>query len=328
MVTVFVAVMMIAVEYVSVLTRGAFQHIMGGARWMQYAAAAILGALPGCLGPFMVVALYSHRAVSFGAIVTTMIATSGDEAFVMLSLFPATALWLTIGLAIVGFVAGPIVDTCVSVRYVVEHDSKLTLHDPDTCRCLPAKQLLREWRRPSTMRTALTLSLFAFVAVVGIGIGNMPVRGSVRITLLAIGVFAAFVVSTVPDHFLRDHLWQHVVKNHVPRIFVWTLGALMTISILEHLIDLTLYIQNSSWQILGIAGLVGIIPESGPHLVFVTLFANGNIPVSILVASSIVQDGHGMLPLLAESRRDFFRVKAVNLIVGVAVGAFLLALGR
>jgi hypothetical protein len=102
----------------------------------------------------------------------------------------------------------------------------------------------------------------------------------------------------------------------------------MTISILGHLIDLTLYIQNSSWQILGIAGLVGIIPESGPHLVFVTLFANGNIPVSILVASSIVQDGHGMLPLLAESRRDFFKVKAINLVVGLAVGALLLALGR
>jgi hypothetical protein len=141
-------------------------------------------------------------------------------------------------------------------------------------------------------------------------------------------VFAGFVVTTVPDHFLRDHLWQHVVKNHVPRIFAWTLGALLTISILGKLIDLTLYIQNSSWQIMGIAGLVGIIPESGPHLVFVTLFAHGDIPFSILVASSIVQDGHGMLPLLAESRRDFIRVKAVNLAVGLTVGALMLALGR
>jgi hypothetical protein len=34
-----------------------------------------------------------------------------------------------------------------------------------------------------------------------------------------------------------------------------------------------------------------------------------------------------MLPLLAHSRRDFVRVKAVNLVVGLAVGAALLAMG-
>jgi hypothetical protein len=46
-----------------------------------------------------------------------------------------------------------------------------------------------------------------------------------------------------------------------------------------------------------------------------------------LVASSIVQDGHGMLPLLAESRVDFLRVKGINLLAGVVVGALLMAMG-
>jgi hypothetical protein len=72
-----------------------------------------------------------------------------------------------------------------------------------------------------------------------------------------------------------------------------------------------------------IACLVGIIPESGPHLIFVTLFAKGTLPFSVLLANSIVQDGHGMLPLLAHSRRTFFTVKAVNLIAGVVVGLLL-----
>ena len=327
MITTFVAVMMIAVEYLSVLTRGAFQRVMGGAPWMQYAAAAVLGALPGCLGPFMIVALYAHRAVSFGAVVTTMIATSGDEAFVMLALFPKTALWLTLGLAFAGFVVGPAVDFFASDRCVVQPQSKLVLHEPNTCRCLPARQLLHEWRHPTGMRSTLTLSMFAFVAVVGVGIGNTPAWGWERVTLLAIGLFGCFVVITVPYHFLRDHLWQHVVLRHAPRVFAWTFGALLAIAIIGRLIDITMYIQHNVWQILGIAGLVGIIPESGPHLVFVTLFANGDIPISILVANSIVQDGHGMLPLLAESRRNFVRIKAVNLALGLAVGAIMLALG-
>jgi len=84
--------------------------------------------------------------------------------------------------------------------------------------------------------------------------------------------------------------------------------------------------DNMLWVLL-IAVLVGIIPESGPHLVFVTLFVQGSIPFSILIASSIVQDGHGMLPLLAESKRGFFAVKGVNVIVGLLVGVVGLLVG-
>ena len=32
----------------------------------------------------------------------------------------------------------------------------------------------------------------------------------VRVTLLLVGAFGLFVVSTVPDHFLGEHLWRHV----------------------------------------------------------------------------------------------------------------------
>jgi hypothetical protein len=48
----------------------------------------------------------------------------------------------------------------------------------------------------------------------------------------------------------------------------------------------------------------------------------------VLFASSIVQDGHGMLPLLAHSWRQFLKVKLINLIVGLLGGGLLLVLGR
>ena len=92
-------------------------------------------------------------------------------------------------------------------------------------------------------------------------------------------------------------------------------------------IILTTTLQNF-YQVLTVPiWLIGLIPESGPHLVFVTLFARGAIPFSILLASSIVQDGHGMLPMLAQSRRTFVVVKAINFAVGLAAGAVALALG-
>ena len=65
----------------------------------------------------------------------------------------------------------------------------------------------------------------------------------------------------------------------------------------------------------------------GPHLIFVTLFAEGLIPFSVLLAGSIVQDGHGMLPMLAHSRCAFFGVKGFNFALGLLVGILGLVMG-
>jgi len=80
-------------------------------------------------------------------------------------------------------------------------------------------------------------------------------------------------------------------------------------------------------EIFFIALIVGIIPESGPHMVFVMMFAKGLIPFSVLLASSIVQDGHGMLPLLSHSVRDSLAVKMFNIVIGLILGGALYLLG-
>jgi hypothetical protein len=328
MITAFVAVMMIAVEYLNVLTSGTFESALRGAPVVQYAAAVALGAIPGCLGAFTVVALYSHRVVSLGAVVGAMIATSGDEAFVMLALFPRAALWLTLGLAALGFLVAPIVDRVAGqARFAPESCARMTIH-PEECRCFPGEAVIRQWRRPTGSRVLLSLGIGGYTAWVALGGSGLPDAWNwVRLTLLLVGLFGTFVVATVPDHFLQEHLWRHVAVGHVPRVFAWTAGVLIGVAVLQQFTQFEALVRENLWTMLVAAGLLGIIPESGPHLVFVTLYAAGGIPISILVASSIVQDGHGMLPLLAHSRRDFLRVKAVNLALGVAVGAALLALG-
>lgn len=95
MITGFVAAMMMLIEYLNVFSRAKWARCLARGRMSQYLLASLLGATPGCLGAFTVVAMYSHGAVSFGAVVAAMIVTSGDEAFVMLALIPKTALALT-----------------------------------------------------------------------------------------------------------------------------------------------------------------------------------------------------------------------------------------
>lgn len=323
-VTAFVGVMMIAVEYLNVGSSGRLIAAMQRSRWAAYGIAAVLGATPGCLGGFALVALYTHGAVSFGALVAGMIATSGDESFVMLALFPGKAVALMVGLAVLGVLVGALVDRFVGGA--APACDQLQVHTaPSVPRCLICDGLLRQLSPPSVHRGALMAALGLFVAGVAAG-GIGPAEwGWVRVTLLATGAFGLFVAITVPDHFLEEHLWRHTLAGHVPRIFLWTTGALAAAKLVESFVPAADAISSNAWAVLPFAALLGVVPESGPHLVFVTLHDAGIVPLSIVVASSIAQDGHAMLPLLAHSGRAFIRVKAVKITAALIVGLLMLA---
>jgi len=72
---------------------------------------------------------------------------------------------------------------------------------------------------------------------------------------------------------------------------------------------------------------MGVIPESGPHLILVMKYAQGLLPFSILFTASFVQDGHGMLPSLSYSLKDSVLIKVFNLAFGLIAGGALFALG-
>jgi hypothetical protein len=330
-ITGFVFVMMLVIEYVNVLTSGAWQAVLARNLWVQYAVAAGLGIIPGCLGNFAVVAMYSHGILSLGAVVAAMIATSGDEAFVMIALVPRAALVLFALCFAVGVLAGAATDAVATRRFPSDAYccDGLMVHQRVEGVALDGARIRRQWKDCTAARGILATVLVLLVAAVVSGQIEPEGWGSVRVLLLISSAIALFIVATVSDHFLEEHLWRHVAKRHLPPIFLWTLGALIAMYVLfdrAH-VDVAGMVARGKWIILGIACLIGLIPESGPHLVFVTLFARGAIPFSILLASSIVQDGHGMLPMLAQSRRAFVIVKAINFGVGLAVGAAALAMG-
>jgi hypothetical protein len=331
-ITGFVFVMMLVIEYVNVLTRGAWQSVLARNRWTQYALAAALGLIPGCLGNFAVVAMYSHRILSLGAVVAAMIATSGDEEFVMIALVPRPAMFIFGICFALGVLAGALVDAVAKRRRSPELlcCDGLEVHARVEGALFDRAMIVRQWRDCTAARGVLAVSLALLIA--GVVSGQIETEGwtSVRVMLVVSSAIALFIVATVSDHFLDEHLWRHVAKRHLPSIFLWTLGALVAMYLLldRAQFDAAGAVARGKWIVLAAACLIGLIPESGPHLVFVTLFARGAIPFSILLASSIVQDGHGMLPMLAQSRRTFVIVKSINFVVGLAAGAAALALGH
>jgi len=329
LITSFVFVMMLLIEYINVQTHGSWQNKLKKTKFGQYALGVFLGAIPGCLGAFTVVSLYSHGVVSFGALVATMIATSGDEAYVMLSLFPLKAMLLIVTISVIGFLVGYLTDKFYKSQenLIEKFVHPLQLHEEELSEQHPKGYILKQLKNITLERVLLLSILSLFLILILLGTVEPYEWNWVRITLLAGTLFALFVVLTVPNHFLEKHLWEHVLKRHLLRIFLWTFGALLVIHILGNYIDVEAWIQTNMYYVLIIAVLIGIIPESGPHLVFVTLFATGTIPFGILLASSIAQDGHGALPLLAVSNRAFITLKVINIIVGFAVGLTAILFG-
>jgi hypothetical protein len=327
MITAFVSVMMLLVEYLNVRTAGAWQQRLADRRWGQYLLGAFLGATPGCLGAFVAVTMYSHGALTLGALVTVMIATSGDEAFVMLALIPKQGLVVIGILFVFGAVVGALVDTVTGKRRTRQPAECLEVHSIKDCKCYPHGQVLDQWRQCTPVRGALAIALVLFVSAVLTGQLGPSEWNWIRASLVVVSAAALFVVGTVSDHFLEEHLWRHVVRRHSLRVLLWTFGALVVMHLVTEVLHVEAFIQEGRWALLLAACLIGLIPESGPHLIFVTLYAKGVMPLSILLASSIVQDGHGMLPMLAHSRREFVLIKAINFCAGLGFGSLALAIG-
>jgi len=265
-VTLFVLVMMIAVDFLNVKTKGKLESILqNGNKWKQYFVASLLGAAPGCLGSFAGVSLYIHGMISFGALTGLMLATAGDEQFIMLAMFPDTALLMFGILFLLGIIAGYFTD------YIVKKFKIKTCTDCEFKQYHPGGEGYK--------------------------------------------------------HYFKDHIWVHIIKGHILKIFLWTFGALIVVEYGMSFVDLKSITSEYTFMLLILSALIGIIPESGPHLIFVMLFAKGLIPFSVLFTSSVVQDGHGMLPMLSYSVKDSFRIKMFNLVFGLTTGLIIYLIG-
>lgn len=337
MITFFVFVMMLLVDFIEMASKGRMSGIIKGGRWRQYTLASFLGSTPGCLGAFMNVSLYVHGMISFGAIVGGMIATSGDEAFVMLSQFPGTALALFGLLFVFGIVFAWISDRIIPTLGITPCESCIDAHCEE---CLPGidnqesirdifrpRNLIENFQSLSFTRLLLLILIVSFLILVTLGILGPSTWEWKRITFISLSLCTLYIIMVCSEHYLESHIWNHIIKRHLFRVFLWSFGALLFVYWGLALWNLDTFIHEHMLWVLLIGALMGIIPESGPHLIFVMMYAQGLVPFSILLTTSFVQDGHGMLPLLSYSIKDSVLIKIFNLVFGLTVGGMLFALG-
>ena len=405
LITGLVIVMMMMIESLNIESRGLFFKGLKKTKIGQVVIAALLGSVPGCMGGFATVSLYTHRMFSFGALVAMMIASSGDEAFVMLAMIPEQALILFVILFIIAIVVGIVTDLIhgrVHAKECDKHDHEdcgvhtdcdgYEIHEYEiaTSDCCPPRNDVStssEEHRHTSLRAkrgnlrhfgckriSMLVGLALFIAALGTGmLGhdhsahaghdceqiatgealamtceghdhghehgcehghehgcehghehghtiNLLDEGWMNVLFAGLSVVMLIVLIFASDHFVEGHLWDHIIKKHLPTIFAWTFGVLLVLGIALQYIEIDKWISDNTALMILLATLIGIIPESGPHMIFVTLFAAGVVPFPVLLASSISQDGHASIPLLAESKKSFAMAKLINCVVALAAG--------
>ncbi|HHJ10252.1 MAG TPA: hypothetical protein ENK25_05095 [Bacteroidetes bacterium] len=330
-ITFFVLIILLIVEYIHVQTQGRWSRSFQNKEWFQIILSGLLGSTPGCIGAYTVVSLYTHGLVGFAALVTTMIATFGDEAFVILAMIPETGLILIGVTFLIGILVGFIIFYFEKKNKKVYFQARghLELHKGEDvkCKCLHIRTLKQFYSNISFDRAILLTVIILFFVFMLTGDIGPETWNWVKVTFVLLLAITIFIIATVPEHFISQHLWKHVIRKHLLRIFLWTWGTFLFLLVLNQFLDINHWIHTNPVYMMALSIMVGIIPESGPHLIFITLFAQGQIPFSILMANSIVQDGHGMLPLLAESRKQFIYVKLINMVAGAIFGYTALAIG-
>lgn len=360
-VTFFVMVVMMLMEFVELYRMrrkkesGLIAKVQGsgeGRHWLQLLMAAMLGLIPGCVGGFMAVSLYAHRMLSFGAVLAASFTALGDDAFRMLASEPGITLKVEAMLFGMGLVFGWIADKMGGERWQLGAKAcHIELHDADhegsghyihlhklggnpasSDRFWPA---LKDW---SFARTLLVVLLLFYIASLFGGIpGHDHGHGldhsfhldfeNGLFLLLTLG--ALVLVFFCNEHFLQEHLWKHLLKKHFPSVFLWTLGTLYLITVLQHYMDLQAWVSGDATHIgvmLLAAILVGWIPQSGPHYLFIQLYFTSAIPFGVFLANAIVQDGHTSLLLLAESRRKYVLLKSMKSLIALVISVVLLCL--
>ena len=351
LITGMVVLMMLMIESLNISSGGRFFSKLQGSKFGQIVVSALLGWIPGCMGGFASVSLFSHGMISFGALVAMMIATSGDEAFVMLTLFPGKALWISLVILVIGIAAGVLIDYVgpkLGLKpYALKSCDEMSIHEEDLhhhahdahpahAEATPSKKRSFTWRRGILLAG---ICIYIIALATGMlehehegmeeaehGGFNLLSEDWMNMLFAAVSLIMLAVVAFGSDHFVEEHLWHHVIARHVPKIFAWTFGVLIALGFIMELVDVNAWISANVPLMIVLATLIGIIPESGPHLIFVTLFAAGVVPMPVLLASCISQDGHAALPLLAESKGAFLRAKAINCVIALVVGfiAYLL----
>ena len=289
---------------------GALSNALKKGSALEVPIAALLGAFPGCGGAIIVVTQYVSGGVSFGALVAVLIATMGDAAFLLLARDPAVAA-LVFG---VSFCSGVVVGFLATL-----------IHRKP--RPVQRMKSSRDQERESEELSTVFQQVFFVLLVPGVPIGlasafqlDVPAGlaqwlhfdpvlaiGSVG-TLLCVAIWLSQPLDSWAARIRRcagSSATRELVVAETSFVTVWVAVGFLSFETLMYFtpVDLAgLFAGLGAGGVL-MATLIGFIPGCGPQILVTTLYLNGVVPFSALLANAISNDGDALFPALALAPR-------------------------
>jgi hypothetical protein len=315
-------------------------------------AGALLGAFPGCGGALVVIPLYLRGQVSYGTVVATLTATMGDSSFVLIAADPGLAVTVHVGLALVGVATGLVVDRAgIDPRAGEPAPARIPVapRPPSTvgAAAVPLGLTGRPQLRPVPW-TAIgfwTLTLTAFVVAVPtvlqlVDPSRLDLAGVPTTTVIGLAGAGVCLTITLAARLRghRDHGHGTVADRprgvltesatETARVTTWVVAAFVGYEV----VVATTGLDVGALPNIGLIGVVagaalGLLPGCGPQLVLTGLYAQGALPLSVLAANALSQDGDALIPLLAVDRRAAVVASLITVVPGLAVGSVLVAVG-
>lgn len=291
-------------------------------RW-QPAVAALLGALPGCGGAIVVVTQYTRGYASFGALISVLVSTMGDAAFLLIARDPESALIVVSISLVAGTITGMIVDRLHGRDFMrMKMDA-----DPLGAACRTGRGLLPPggkvlWLSLLVPGTILG-AMIAFQADpdVIIGIPGFTLWfgfAGAALSILLWAISANHVNALAGQH---EDMGTRITAD-TNFVTAWVVMAFLTYEIFVYALGVDIGTLFHAWApVLPLAAiLIGFIPGCGPQIVVTTLYLAGAIPLSAQLANGIANDGDALFPAIALAPRAAVLATLYSAIPAVIVG--------
>lgn len=260
---------------------------------LQVPIAALLGMSPGCAGAIIVTSAYSSKNVSLGALVAALTSTMGDAAFLLIATKPVTAAVIFPLSMVAGIITGLIVD-----RFHKTH--------------IPGRVDEIHSLGPSIQRIRHRDLAFGVAILPGLALGLIDVFQITPSPMIAtFGMIVAMLGMAVILLIWLTSRMQAVsnpkdpalsrVAEETAFITIWVLVAFLGYGYIEAFsgLDLATLFSTVAVAMPLIGVLIGFIPGCGPQILVTTLYINGIVPFSALIANAIANDGDALFPAIA-----------------------------
>lgn len=295
---------------------------MGRAKLMQVPIASFLGATPGCGGAVIVVAAYASGKVSFGAVVATLTATMGDAAFLLIATKPEAAAVLLPLQFCTGILTGWFIDRFVTVDY-----------RPTGGDCEIAPRIGAPRLRDYAYLAAVLPGLFVGAAQVG-SVEIKTILGLPIEWIALAGVATGLAIwSFSPVKAMTNPADRPVTRmaEETAFISIWVIIAYLAYDYAATYagLDIRALFLTIAPVLPLIGAAIGFVPGCGPQVLVATLYVNGAIPFSALVANAISNDGDALFPAIALAPRAAIMATVFSTIPAliVAYGFYFFAPG-